>query len=65
MSEVRGDKHKKKIRKMIENWIRSMKQIKSMGGMIDMTEASSINEASGICELKRRHENRSIKHEST
>ena len=41
-----------------------MKQVKSMGGMTDITEVSSINEASGICELKRRHENRSIKHES-
>ena len=46
-------------------WVRSMKQVRRMGGMTDITEVGSINEASGICELKRRHTNRSIKHEST
>ena len=49
----------------VGKWVRSMKQVKSMGGMTDITEVGSINEASGICELKRRHTNRSIKHEST
>ena len=30
--------------------------VKSMGGMTDISEVSSINWASGTCELKRRHE---------
>ena len=28
----------KKIRKMIEKWVRSVKQVKSMGGMTDISE---------------------------
>ena len=42
-----------------------MKQVKSMGGTTDISKVSSINWASGIRELKRRHEKRSNKQEST
>ena len=54
--KVQGDKHKKENDWKMGKWVRSIKQVKNMGGMTDITEVSSINGASGICELKKRHE---------